>query len=90
MSAGVPVVMTRIGAQGLSGLPKNMPVHNDPDKLAKAAIALLVDDVAWAQQSLEQVKYAERYFSKSALRATLLPALTASQEDCGWPSIRRD
>jgi glycosyltransferase involved in cell wall biosynthesis len=85
MSTGVPVVMTRIGAQGLSGLPKSIPVRNDPDKLAKAAIALLVDDAAWAQQSLEQVEYAERYFSKSALRATLLPALTGSREDRWWP-----
>jgi glycosyltransferase involved in cell wall biosynthesis len=84
MARGVPVVMTCIGAQGLPGLPKSIPVHNDPDKLAEEAIALLADDAAWARQSLEQVNYAERYFSKSALRATLLPALTGSREDGGW------
>lgn len=76
MHAGVPVVMTRIGAQGLPNLPDCMPVHDDPAELADAVIALLEDDEAWLRQSIEQVEYAKRRFTRSAMRASLLAALS--------------
>lgn len=75
MRAGVPVVMTTIGAQGLPNLPSSMPVHDEPDKLCDAIVTLLINDVAWMRQSAEQVHYAECHFSQAALRTSLLAAL---------------
>ncbi len=81
MRAGVPVVMTGIGAQGLPGLPASMPVHDDPEKLADAIIELLANDTDWLRQSAEQVEYAEHHFSLSAMRDSLTAALDDTASD---------
>ena len=75
LQAGLPLVVTSVGAQGLPGLAAIVPVQDDADALAEAVLRLLSDDAAWQVQAAAQVAYAERHFSRETLRAALLAAL---------------
>jgi glycosyltransferase involved in cell wall biosynthesis len=75
LHAGLPVVTTSVGAQGLPGLADIVPVHDDADTQASATLRLLVNDEVWQAQAAAQVRYAERHFSQDALRTALLAAL---------------
>lgn len=76
MRAGVPVVTTSIGVQGMPDLPASVPVLDDPIKFADAVVELLVNDVDWLNQSTEQVTYVKARFSLCAMRASLRAALS--------------
>lgn len=72
LHAGLPLVTTSVGAQGLPDLPA--AVHDDPAAFAAAVIARLGDDALWRQASAAQIAYARARFSLAAVRETLLPA----------------
>ena len=87
LSAGLPLVTTPVGAQGLPGLSAVVAVRDDAALFAAAVVTLLHDDVAWEKRCGEQVEYAQARFSRAALAASLLQALGArSQLEPGQPS----
>jgi glycosyltransferase involved in cell wall biosynthesis len=75
LHAGLPLVTTTVGAQGLPGLAAIAPVHDDADAQADAVLRMLAGDAAWQAQAAAQVAYAERHFSRETMRASLLAAL---------------
>jgi GT2 family glycosyltransferase len=72
---GLPLVTTRVGAQGLPGLGAVASVADTPEDIASAAIRLLRDDALWAECSAAQQAYAESRFSRAAMKASLLEAM---------------
>ena len=75
LRAGVPLVTTPVGAQGLAGLSQIVAVEDDPEAFAAAVIALLRDDVMWVKRSRQQVEFARKRFSREAMTASLLGTL---------------
>jgi O-antigen biosynthesis protein len=87
LCAGVPLVTTSVGAQGLPELSTIVAVRDDAASFAAAVVAMLCDDAAWERRSGAQVEWARQRFSRAALTASLLGALTATLPDgaCrGW------
>jgi O-antigen biosynthesis protein len=87
LRAGVPLVTTTVGAQGLPDLATVAAVQDDPASFAAAAVALLSDPAAWAEQSAAQVAYARRHFSRDTMAASLLGAVLPTLPDVaarGW------
>ena len=78
LSAGLPLVTTPVGAQGLPGLSTVVAVRDDAASFAAAVVSLLHDDVAWEKRCREQVEYAQARFSRAALTASLLNALAVT------------
>jgi GT2 family glycosyltransferase/glycosyltransferase involved in cell wall biosynthesis len=74
---GVPLVTTKVGAQGLPGLSQVVAVEETPALFAGAVIALLRDDAEWEKRCGEQIKYAEARFSRQALASSLLMAMAS-------------
>jgi GT2 family glycosyltransferase len=72
---GLPLVTTRVGAQGLPGLEHVVGLADDPRGLADAALRLLLDDAAWIEASARQIQYARRHFSRDAFRRSFLEAI---------------
>ena len=72
---GLPVVMTRVGAQGLPAVDAVAAVTDDAAAFSRAVCDLLTDDALWRSRSESQSDYAARKFSDSALRRSLLEAL---------------
>ena len=77
MVAGLPLVTTPIGAQGLEGLESVAAVKRDAPAFAASLVHLLADDRGWEHQAAVQTAYAEARFSTRALAASLLEAMTA-------------
>ncbi len=75
LSFGLPVVTTPVGAQGVTGLPDLVPVHDDPAALASALALLLRDDERWMAQSAAQANFAAMRFSRAAMRDSALNSL---------------
>ena len=75
LCAGVPMVTTPVGAQGLPGLSKVAAVVDDAASFAAAVVLMLHDDVEWEKRCREQLEYARGQFSRAALMASLLGAL---------------
>lgn len=80
LRAGLPLVTTSVGAQGLGALENIVPVEDDPQRFAAAVVALLLDDSEWEHRSDAQAAYARQHFSRAAMAASLLPAVQAA--DC--------
>jgi O-antigen biosynthesis protein len=78
LRAGVPLVTTPVGAQGLPGLWQIVPVEDDAALFAAAVITLLRDDVEWNRRSRQQVDFARARFSRAAMTASLLAALDST------------
>ena len=74
---GLPVVTTSVGTQGLVGLSSVVRTSESAEAVAQDAIRLIRDDGAWMALSKAQVQYAREHFSRLAMRASLLRALTA-------------
>lgn len=74
---GVPVVTTRIGAEGLPDIESIIPIHDKPRPMADAITRLVTNDSAWTEQAARQVVYAKNHFSVMALHMALLGALEA-------------
>ena len=75
LRAGVPVVTTPVGAQGLPGLSALADVREDVASFACAVVAALRDDAEWTKRSRDGVEYARARFSRAAMTASLLRAL---------------
>jgi GT2 family glycosyltransferase len=75
LRAGLPLVTTQVGAQGLPGLSQVVAVEDDAAAFAAAVVALLRDDLAWEKRSRQQVAFAQARFSRDAMKASLLAAL---------------
>jgi O-antigen biosynthesis protein len=75
LRAGVPLVTTPVGAQGLPGLSRVARVEDDATLFAQAVAALLRDDTEWEKRSREQVDFARARFSRDAMTASILAAL---------------
>jgi hypothetical protein len=75
LRAGVPLVTTPVGAQGLPGLSQIVAVHDDAVRFAQAVVGLLRDDAAWARRSRQQVAFGEVRFSRESMTASVLAAV---------------
>lgn len=75
LRAGVPLVTTPVGAQGLPGLSQIVAVQDDTVSFASAVVSLLKDDDAWQKRSAQQVEFARKRFSREAMTASVLLAL---------------
>ncbi len=75
LRAGLPLVTTPIGAQGLPGLADVASVCGDAPSFAAAVLALLRDDLEWEKRSLQQTAYARSQFSRRAMTQSLLDAI---------------
>ncbi len=72
MQNGTPNVTTPIGAEGMSGyLPWNGKVVNNAIDLAKAMIALYINEDQWQQSQKNGVNIINNYYSKALLRKKL-------------------
>jgi glycosyltransferase involved in cell wall biosynthesis len=78
LHAGLPLVTTPVGAQGLPGLYQVVAVEDDAALFAAATVALLLDDDAWEKCSQQQVAFAQTHFSRDAMAASLLGALAVA------------
>ena len=78
LQAGLPLVTTSVGGQGLPGLAAILPIHDEAEAQAEAILRLLSDDAAWQAQAAAQVAYAARHFSRETMRAALLAALACA------------
>ncbi|MBV8549047.1 MAG: glycosyltransferase [Alphaproteobacteria bacterium] len=80
MQAGVPIVTTSVGAQGLRGLDGALEVQDDPAEFARAVLRFLDDDAAWRMRSDQQIAYVNRTFSVAAQQRDMESAIaTATQ-----------
>jgi glycosyltransferase involved in cell wall biosynthesis len=73
---GVPLVTTRVGAQGLPGVADVAYVCGDAASFADAVLALLWDDALWQQRCAAQLTYARENFSEAAFRASVMQAVS--------------
>ena len=76
MAMGLPLVTTSMGAEGIVGLDKVMPIHDDPQAIATEIVALLKEDDRWMHISRSQIAYAQQHFSRAALKQSLIDALS--------------
>ncbi len=72
LSHGLPLVTTSVGAQGIVGLAEVVPVHDTAAKIAGALEKLLSDDELWMTQSRAQIAFSQKFFSQSAMQASVL------------------
>lgn len=81
LAHGVPLVTTPVGAQGLLGLDRVLPVHEHIEQIVNAMVSTLrLDDSAWLEQSGAQQDYARAHFSRDSMCEALagVIALAAS------------
>jgi GT2 family glycosyltransferase/glycosyltransferase involved in cell wall biosynthesis len=75
LCAGLPLVTTPIGAQGLPGLDAVADIRATADEIAACIATLLWDDALWRARSRAGLAYARARFAPEGLRASLLDAL---------------
>jgi glycosyltransferase involved in cell wall biosynthesis len=75
LRAGLPLVTTPVGAQGLPGLAQVVDVADVTERFAAAVVALLRDDALWSRRSVAQARFAQARFSRDAMKTSLLGAL---------------
>ena len=75
LQAGLPLVTTPVGAQGLDGLAAIATVAEDAATIARAICELLSDDAQWLTGAAAQITYAQERFSQAAVRGSLRAAL---------------
>lgn len=71
LHAGVPLVTTPVGAQGLEGIEAVCAVTADPGDFARHVLRLLTEDNAWTAQAARQRHYAGDRFSAAAIEQRL-------------------
>lgn len=74
LAAGLPLVTTSVGAQGLPGLDAVASVESDAAAFAGAVVALLTDNALWETRSAAGIEYAAARFRPALLRDSLLTA----------------
>jgi GT2 family glycosyltransferase len=80
LQAGLPLVTTTIGAEGMTGLDQVVSVANDSTEIASSIVELLRDDAAWLAASNAQTAYAAAHFGAARMRESLLQAFAAAAE----------
>jgi glycosyltransferase involved in cell wall biosynthesis len=69
LSSGVPVVGTKIAAEGMGlALGQDVLVADDPAEFADAVVRVLNDDTLWAQLSTNGLKFVDENYSRTAAR----------------------
>lgn len=81
MHAGVPIVTTPVGAQGLKALNGALEVCCDEKSFAASVLRFLDDDAAWAERSAKQVAYVNQYFSFESQKLGLESAFAKANEN---------
>lgn len=71
MHHGTPLVTTSVGAQGLPGLERAIPVLDGVGPLADAIVGLLNDDAAWCSASARGHDYVTQRYSRHCMRRAL-------------------
>jgi hypothetical protein len=69
--------------QGIAGLREVIPVRDDAPGIADALKILLTDDSAWQIQSRAQLEFAQRLFTRDAMKRSVLAALDAAEVAVG-------
>jgi hypothetical protein len=68
MSYGLPVVTTKIGAEGMELLNgENALIADEPEEFAEAIIRLYTDESLWNKISLKSIEHIERNYSKEII-----------------------
>jgi glycosyltransferase involved in cell wall biosynthesis len=81
LAAGLPVVTTPIGAEGLEAVDgRDMMIAEDPADLAERIVRLLEDDELWVRLSRAGQDVAARLFSPAIMRERLEELLAARAE----------
>ena len=65
MFAGLPLVTTPFGAQGLKDAEGCIEICNEPTAFAAAVLRLIDDDSFWLERSSRQIDYVNRTFSSA-------------------------
>ena len=63
MQAGVPLVTTSVGLQGLPDIHATLVPMDEPQRMADDLIRLLDSDTAWLERSHAQTAYVSQHFS---------------------------
>jgi glycosyltransferase involved in cell wall biosynthesis len=81
LAAGLPVVTTSIGAEGLQAADGEQILIGETDEeLAEAVIRLLTDDELWTSVSAAGQKLAEHRWSPEVMRMCLAEILQAASD----------
>lgn len=76
MAKGVPLVVSPVGAQGLSELESVVPVRETPADFADAIVEILrCDDESWRHRSADELNYVRSRYSRDSMKSSLLRAL---------------
>lgn len=75
LSAGLPLVTTPVGAQGLPDLASVASICSDPETISAAIVALLRDDALWQARGTAGIAYVRANFSSASLQTSLLDAM---------------
>ncbi len=78
---GLPLVTTPVGAQGLPGLDRLVPIEDEAANFAAAVCDLLENDKLWELRSSAQIAYAADRFQIEALAQSLLDACAIKTKD---------
>ncbi|MEN0037233.1 MAG: glycosyltransferase [Cellvibrio sp.] len=76
MAYGVPLITTEVGAQGLVGLDKIIPVTSDEEIFAAQVLAVMDNDEQWQKLSFAGNRYVNQHFSLAAMQSTLSPVFS--------------
>ncbi|WP_051988194.1 class I SAM-dependent methyltransferase [Bosea sp. UNC402CLCol] len=79
LSRGLPLVTTSVGAQGIIGLEQVVTVCDSATDLAAALSVLMSDDEAWLARSHGQMAFAQQFYSRAAMRASVVASLEAAE-----------
>jgi O-antigen biosynthesis protein len=83
LGRGLPIVTTSTGIQGITGLRDLIPIRDDARGIADALKILLTDNNAWSIQSSAQLEFAQRVFTRDAMKRSVLAALDAAEVAVG-------
>jgi glycosyltransferase involved in cell wall biosynthesis len=78
MRAGLPLVTTPTGLQGLAGAEACVEVHRSAQPFADAILALTVDDELWRTRSSASAAFVSQRFTRDVMRRQLDEALRAA------------
>ena len=79
LSRGLPLVTTSVGSQGIVGLTDVVTVCDAATDLAEALRLLMTDDDAWMASSNAQMLFAQAFYSRAAVGASVISALAAAE-----------
>lgn len=83
MAAGLALVSTPVGVQGLERLPSELAVTDDASLFAEAILRLLGDDKVWLQAVCTQLNYVGDTFNERVMTEDLLSAIEDKQKTGG-------